>query len=611
MVDSTNSLKNLAILICVVCSLNVIAQDECSPVFTNNYDDIQICGLEPLELSGAYTDSDPGSLLVYFSDSDCNFSEGSYLNITIYTEGAEPEVIELSMVDPCFWSNNSEQSIAIEVGDSIVVEYVASVEDNGNNNITLFNCGNQNMVYSESPQESGLLWTGFAGCPIDPWLGSWSICTGPSGSFDQNGSFDAEFEPSEFGIYELCFNSECDDSVYVFQVEWQDDLDASLWIPPSADDLCPGQEAELIMQLDNNSGTYTIVWPGEEPSDSLSYLLIHGELENGEQAVTIGNSCGTQEFLFEVYSHLWVEIDFPEEVVMCDGGSVVVLDPIEVDDPNLQYQWSGTPSIDSVEESVEVSELGTYCVEVSGQCNEEDDCVEVVAFFLEDPNSQYETCLDEITIDLGDFVSASVSAIWCDGSSGLQYTASSEGECCVELFYDACDTITHCIEIMLDVPVDVSTIEGDDQIEFGDTYEFTYSGQPNSTYEWTIDGCGSILTEDNGTVEVEWEDEGGCTPELCVTETTEEGCIGEEVCLELALDIHEMGNSCEIEAMYFGPGGSLNIKPGSCAIERIEIIDSFGRIVLVSSFETEINLPDLLKGLYFIRLDGAVFKLIK
>ena len=61
--------------------------------------------------------------------------------------------------------------------------------------------------------------------------------------------------------------------------------------------------------------------------------------------------------------------------------------------------------------------------------------------------------------------------------------------------------------------------------------EYTYAETPGSTYEWTVQG-GSV-TDGDGTsiLSVVWTNEGNGS--VCVVETTADGCVGQEVCLDV------------------------------------------------------------------------------
>ena len=61
--------------------------------------------------------------------------------------------------------------------------------------------------------------------------------------------------------------------------------------------------------------------------------------------------------------------------------------------------------------------------------------------------------------------------------------------------------------------------------------EYTYTETPGSTYEWTVEG-GSVTDGDGTSVlSVVWTDEGNGS--VCVVETTADGCVGQEVCLDV------------------------------------------------------------------------------
>jgi len=60
---------------------------------------------------------------------------------------------------------------------------------------------------------------------------------------------------------------------------------------------------------------------------------------------------------------------------------------------------------------------------------------------------------------------------------------------------------------------------------------YTYTGTAGSTYEWTVDGGSVTDGEGMNVLNVVWTDEGNGS--ICVVETTADGCVGQEVCLDV------------------------------------------------------------------------------
>ena len=79
---------------------------------------------------------------------------------------------------------------------------------------------------------------------------------------------------------------------------------------------------------------------------------------------------------------------------------------------------------------------------------------------------------------------------------------------------------------------------------------YTYTETPGSIYEWTVEG-GSVTDGDGtSTLDVVWTEEGNGS--ICVVETTADGCVGSEVCLDVTV---------RLSSVQELPQGELEIYP--------------------------------------------------
>ena len=79
---------------------------------------------------------------------------------------------------------------------------------------------------------------------------------------------------------------------------------------------------------------------------------------------------------------------------------------------------------------------------------------------------------------------------------------------------------------------------------------YTYTETAGSTYDWTVEG-GSVTDGDGtSTLSVVWTDEGNGS--ICVVETTADGCVGQEVCLDVLV---------RLSSVQELPQGQLEVYP--------------------------------------------------
>lgn len=145
--------------------------------------------------------------------------------------------------------------------------------------------------------------------------------------------------------------------------------------------------------------------------------------------------------------------------------------------------------------------------------------------------------------------------------------------------------------------------------------EYTYSGASGSTYEWTVEG-GSI-TDGNGTdaLNVVWTEAG--QGEVCVTETTEDGCVGSEVCLDVFVVLSSVGELPQGELSLFpNPAQDwLQLAWTGQNLNNAHVIlrDATGRIVKaqqVSEQET-LDVSSLTSGTYHLEFTAPDYGTIQ
>ena len=112
--------------------------------------------------------------------------------------------------------------------------------------------------------------------------------------------------------------------------------------------------------------------------------------------------------------------------------------------------------------------------------------------------------------------------------------------------------------------------------------EYTYAETPGSTYEWTVQG-GSV-TDGDGTsiLSVVWTDEGNGS--VCVVETTADGCVGQEVCLDVLVRLSSVKEFPQGQfEVYPNPARDwLQLQWTGPALNNARVVlrDAAGRVVL-------------------------------
>ncbi len=393
-----------------------------------------ICGpLEPFEFDGGFSDPGEGYLVIYFQDADGNYANGSWLNVTI-----NGETSAFAMTESSFSLSNTD--FPIMFGDEICVEYVPSPDDDGNNTITLFNCGNSNNAlcgsfvgYSNSEMTYDLCdtsyvgqtlqWCGTADCTSEPLTGTWSQESCPEdGTFSVIDDFNTTFTPEEYGVYNLAFSENICNSELNFELIYNEapEIDG---LDPEIFWLCEGESATFEVDYDVETDCdLEITWSGVDSNNTLTND--GGGYESTEVTVTIENACGSvsQTQNVELQQNIEFNPAFDDELI-CDGDPLT-LNPIVDDTPDLNYDWDPSQGGQS---DPTVNDSGTYEVEVSNDCDTQTASVDIdfVAPFYTTWDGDIETDCDEGETTLSVNAPDGYSWVWSNGSTSDSQTFTS------------------------------------------------------------------------------------------------------------------------------------------------------------------------------------------
>lgn len=145
--------------------------------------------------------------------------------------------------------------------------------------------------------------------------------------------------------------------------------------------------------------------------------------------------------------------------------------------------------------------------------------------------------------------------------------------------------------------------------------EYTYTETPGSTYEWTVQG-GSITDGDGTSVlSLVWTDEG--TGEVCVVETTADGCVGQEVCLDVIVRLSSVQELPQGQfEVYPNPARDwLHLQWTGPALNNARVVlrDAAGRVVLNQQVTEQeaLDVSSLGAGAYVLEFSVPEFGSIK
>jgi gliding motility-associated-like protein len=239
------------------------------------------------------------------------------------------------------------------------------------NGLTIINCGGQNIAYqcaatpgnpSAGCLQPGIIWEGWSACTAEPAYGQWNLVNGPPGTFSNTSQFNTTFTPSGYGVYELCFTDEICDQLRCYELEFNESPTLSI-APEGVVSICAGEVVDVVATPTSPLGDAQVTWtPGGIVSNEISLT------QGGIYTATAANNCGSASQSIEIDIAPVPNVALPGQFTGCVGDTFV-LDPVENDDPNFTYSWTGPGVTGLTTPAVTVSQSGTYTVTVQDGCS--------------------------------------------------------------------------------------------------------------------------------------------------------------------------------------------------------------------------------------------------
>ncbi|MFZ6050589.1 T9SS type B sorting domain-containing protein [Halocola ammonii] len=435
-----------------------IPEDEWSGIYCE--------GLEPVEFDGGYNNPGTGNLSFYMFSNSGSGWQGSYLSLIIDGDTIEGEF---------FTTLNQFTIDTYQITFGQYIEVVYNDFGGPTNTVTIFNCSNQNQIELDNLEE-GVVWEGYAGCTSDPAVGTWELVSGPGGTFGTTEEFNTDFTPDDFGTYELCFLEESCGIEYCYDIEFN--LPPTVNLSTQGDTICPGDEVELMANVDDPLDNSTVFWNdnlGSDPNLTVS--------EPGTYTITVENACASvsDSAVISILDQPVVEL---QDYTICQGETVT-LDPVAGDDSGLTYLWEG--DVDDPEDPEITVGEGEYTVTVSTGCEEltATSTVDLLAA-LEPQIVAPPTGCEGNSITLQMSYNGSGSVTWDDSSTGNTLSVSSDGTYCGTV-ENECETAEACHDIdFIQEPVITAVDEGFVICPgISETISVQVAGAEDATIGWT------------------------------------------------------------------------------------------------------------------------------
>ncbi len=149
-------------------------------------------------------------------------------------------------------------------------------------------------------------------------------------------------------------------------------------------------------------------------------------------------------------------------------------------------------------------------------------------------------------------------------------------------------------------------------IQFEDQV-YSYPFTAGSSYVWEISSAGTIVSEDDGSITIQWTEAGSFM--VCVVETDSEGCSSAQICLDIEVQqIIGVDDRLDVGNVQLYPNPAVEILHISGLPEgvfRYSIYSIDGQKVASGSFEStensQLEIEDLAKGSYVLQLGSGDF----
>lgn len=332
--------------------------------------------------------------------------------------------------------------------------------------------------------------------------------------------------------------------------------------------------------------------------------------EGGLYQVTVTNEQGCFDVANQnvtTFPGVAATIDQPEYVELCPGDTIVL-----TAGGGSQFKWNNG----STSRQIKVNKTGIYEVRVSNEygCSDKAICIVSMlpAFQSALESGQLEACEGD-SIEIQTVGAELDSLVWSNGQKGNIIGFDRSGVYQVRMYKYGC-FIEEFVDVIIHPSPVVDSLKGPVWVEPG-AYASYEVGSVNigSDYSWRVEG-GRITDQTvPGKVLVEWYGEPGAL--ICVSETSAEGCTGEEKCLEIQI-ISAVINEGPAEWVRVFPNPAHNmifISPAEGMVLpdlEVTFIDQQGKIV--KSFQPEneegsftIDISALLPGVYHLKVPGG------
>ena len=197
----------------------------------------------------------------------------------------------------------------------------------------------------------------------------------------------------------------------------------------------------------------------------------------------------------------------------------------------------------------------------------------------------------------------------CDSYDWNGEAYSTSGEYTFEtLGSNGCDSIAF-LNLTI-VELETLNINGLEQVIMGSNSSYSVANSSNSTYDWQLNSLGTINSgQGNNSVNISWNQEGIVS--LCVTQTDENGCEGQQSCMDVSIsDVNSIDESSSLlnAIVYPNPFNQelyiefFNLAKGK---RQIMLFDLQGRLVYSSestSNKVTIKREQLQSGSYLLKV---------
>ncbi len=211
---------------------------------------------------------------------------------------------------------------------------------------------------------------------------------------------------------------------------------------------------ELVATTD---GAVSYLWSTGETTETITVNQL------GIYTVKVYDECTFTEHSFEVVENTTggPDLNLQDQYEMCDSG----VELVATTDSAVSYLWSTGETT----ETISVTQLGTYTVNVYDECTHSEHTFEVVENTTGGPElnliSEYSICNSEI--DLVATTPGAVNYLWSTGETTDVISVQSEGSYWVKV-YDDCTFSEHSIEV-------ISNSQGP-TLNLLDEYEYCLAG---------------------------------------------------------------------------------------------------------------------------------------